>query len=230
MCPTAILVGAAVATTAFSSVVGARAQQQAANANAAAIRAQGEAQKQVADYNADATENAADYNAQVAENNALIYDQAADDAIERGAADAAEVRTQVARSNARGRAALASSGIKVDTGTALDLMVQNREFGELNALTVQNNASREAYGYKVEANNARAQAEGIRYTGTLEAGSIRRGGQLQQGSANASAQSVQYAGRVGSRGTLINGAVQVANIGLQYPDLFASKFNAGVKS
>ena len=107
---------------------------------------------------AKATTVTAANNAKVAEFNAGIQDRAAGDAVARGAEAAAVERQKSIRANATLRANL---GGLTDTGTSLQLQGQNAGIGEVNALTVMNNAEREAYGYKLDAQSIRfgAQAE-----------------------------------------------------------------------
>ena len=49
-----------------------------------------------------------------------------------------------------------------DTGTFGDLQDQNTQYGELNVLTAQNNAEREAYGFKVKASDFQNEARNMR--------------------------------------------------------------------
>jgi hypothetical protein len=50
------------------------------------------------------------------------------------------------------RSAQAANGIDVNSGSAAQLQDDTAMLGELDALTIQNNAAREAYGYQVQAN------------------------------------------------------------------------------
>lgn len=205
MCTPVLAVVSAVATVG-SAIMSANAQRQTANAQAQQITYEAQNNKAVADYNAQATENIASYNAQVAENNALVYERAAADSIQRGADAAAEDRLRTRQSNARGRAVAGASGTVVDYGTNLDLLVQNRQNGEMTALTTTNNAEREAYGYVTEAASERARAKGLLYTADLEAESIRLGGNVGLLNAQYGAANTRYAGKVGAQSTLITGA------------------------
>lgn len=222
MCPPVLAV-AAIALTAVSAVSTANAQKAAAQAQSQQIIYTAQNEAAVADYNAQATENVTTFNEDVAEQNALIYEQAASDAIQRGADDAAAEREFSRRSNSRGRATAGSSGFQVDTGTNIDLLVQNRAIGEMNALTVMNNAEREAYGYKLDATAERNRAKGIRYTGDIEAEQIRLGAKVGLLNAEYGAANTRYAGRLESRSTLISGAASVARLGYGFyqDDIFA---------
>lgn len=243
---------AVVASTAISAV----GQKNAAKAQASAEVAQGELLKKQAEYNATSTENVAKYNTDVleqtaqrniavidaqskyaqavAEQNAKVFDLAAQDAVARGVDSASEERLQAKRINAKGRAAAGSSGTVIDAGTNLQLSVQNAGTGEINALTVMNNAEREAYGYKVQARDVRESARGsvydsaiakenIRYTTDLEkqgvkyqsdvdAANTRLSGQLGLINAQNSAKVTSYAGRLNALSTLVDGGSRLAKV------------------
>lgn len=84
---------------------------------------------------------------------------AAADALARGRLEAGQVRTEASRLISRQRVALAAAGVDPGVGTALDVMADTRLMSELDALTVTNNAAREAWGYEMEAQGIRRQAE-----------------------------------------------------------------------
>ena len=210
-----ITAGLILATTAFSAystyqVSKAQAQQTIVNA---------QNNEQLADYNAQVVENVGDYESQIANINADVQKEAALDAIDRGTREAAAQRQKTTRSNAYGTAVRGSSGTEVNKGTNLDIVVQNRAYGEMNALQIMNNAEREAYGHKVNETNFRNQAAGIEYSTGLEADGIRYAGDVGVVNANASASNIKMGGIYSAAGTLINGAT---NIGKMYPDLFDS--------
>lgn len=112
---------------------------------------QGNAQKQQAD--------AAASNARI---NANFANQAANDATSRGAYDSDLQRVKTAQNIGTQRAAQAANGGEVNSGSNAQLQEDTASLGELDALTIANNAAREAYGYKVQAltgNNNAAQLE-----------------------------------------------------------------------
>lgn len=119
---------------------------------------QGQQQKSQAEFAAKVSER----NAAIAEDNAKVEDVQAKDALQRGADQAAQVRERTTRVNAALRANQGGSGVLTDTGTALDLLVQNTGTGQLDALTTLSNAQREAYGHEVGAWNQRAGAGTLR--------------------------------------------------------------------
>lgn len=109
------------------------------------------------------------YNSAVANNNATISERAAVDAEERGQIEADEHREKVDRLIAQQKAGISASGVEINSGSALDLMVGTREIGELDALRIENNAQREAYGYRTQGMNYQAQAQLDRYAGNTGA-------------------------------------------------------------
>ena len=221
-----VLAVAAIAVTAASTVYAASAAQASANAQAQQVIYTAQNEAAVADYNADVTENVTDYNVAVAEQNAQVYDQAADDAVERGAQAAADERDFSRRSSARGRAVAASSGTVVDVGTNLQLQLDNVLIGEMNALTAMNNGAREAYGYSLDATAERNRAKGIRYTGDMEAESIRLTGQVGLANARYAASNIQYGGKLEAMGTYLSGAASILQMGYK-TDIFAGNASRG---
>lgn len=106
----------------------------------------------------------------------------AEDAIARGDKDAVRVRKDAGRLIGRQRAAAAAQGIEVDSGSAAAIEQDTRVMGALDAVTVRNNAWREAMGYRVQAVEAtargqyadiggRAASRATILSGSLEAGS-----------------------------------------------------------
>lgn len=106
----------------------------------------------------NATAAAGRYNAQVSEMNAKIADSNARDALERGKIEEQNKRREIAMLSGKQRAAMAANGVDLTFGSPLDTLVDTAMLGELDALTIRSNAAREAYGYKVNATNARADA------------------------------------------------------------------------
>ena len=99
------------------------------------------------------------YQAEVDENNRKVSLWKAEDAIARGKVEEAVHRTKVSQLKGRQRAVLAASGVVVDSGSALDILGDTAELGELNALTIRSNAEREEYEHKVRASNLGADKE-----------------------------------------------------------------------
>jgi hypothetical protein len=130
---------------------------------------------------AKAQKNAANYQAAVARNNAQVAEWQAEDALRRG--EMAKQRAQLNTANLKGRqrAMLAERGIDLGEGSALNLLTDTDQFGAMDAGTVTDNANREAYGFRVGAQNSSANAELLQYKadstspGAAAAGSLLTG-------------------------------------------------------
>jgi hypothetical protein len=144
-----------------------------------------------------AAQAAGDYNAAVARNNQIVAEQQAADAQRRGEVAETEQRRKVRMLTGTQRAALAASGVQLDQGTALDILGDTAAMGELDALTIRNNAEREAYGYRVQGVNFGAEA----------------GLQTMRG------QSAMTSGLIGAGGTVLSGAGNVTDRWLTYNKL-----------
>lgn len=122
---------------------------------------------------ASGVEAQANYEAGVLDLNAGSAEQQRADALARGRE--AENRS---RADTRGligaqRAALGASGVDISSGSAAQVQADAAAQGELEALTLRNNARREAYGYQVEALNLRTRADLTRRAGHNQAAGIR---------------------------------------------------------
>lgn len=169
---TALAISLAIASTA-TQVYGAVKQGQAA-------KKAGEAEQAAANDQADLS----DYNAGIA-------DLQATDAITRGTNEENKYRTQVRGIVGQQRAEFAGANIDVGYGSAVDVQADAAQLGELDALQIRTNAAREAWGYKVQAEDYRKQADILRKTGVNA---------LAAGQANASA------AFIGAAGTALGGA------------------------
>lgn len=89
------------------------------------------------------------------DNNAQIADWQAQDALDRGVVNERISRRQTKQVIGSQRASLASQGVDINKGSALDVQADAAYLGELDALTIRNNAAKEAWGYKVQANDYR---------------------------------------------------------------------------
>lgn len=96
--------------------------------------------------------------AAVASANADSAEAQAQDSINRGNAAADQARRRSRQALGTQTAAAAANGADISTGSALDIFGDTAQFGELDALTTLNNASREAYGLQVQADNFNSQA------------------------------------------------------------------------
>lgn len=100
-----------------------------------------------------------EYQAKVAENNALAAEWQAQDAIVRGQAAEAQQRMKTAQLKSTQRASLAARGIDLGEGSALNILTDTDYMGELDALTIRNNAAREAWGARERARGAMTDSE-----------------------------------------------------------------------
>lgn len=94
--------------------------------------------------------------------NAIYLNNAAWDARMRGRLESDYARLDTQQAIGTQRAAQAASGGEVNTGTNAILQQDTAQFGELDALTIANNAAREAYGYEVEATGLQNQARALK--------------------------------------------------------------------
>lgn len=131
--------------------------------------------------------SAANYNAKVAEMNATLADRRARDAIERGKLEEQRKRMEVSQLQGAQRAAMAANGVDLSFGSPLDALVDTAMMGELDALTIRANASREAYDQDVQGVNLRADAALSR----------------------ANAKSAKAGGFMGAMGTVLGGGADV---------------------
>jgi hypothetical protein len=190
MCePTTILMATSLAMTAVGGITQARAQSAAGQAQA----------------------DAAKYQAQVAKNNSIMAERAAQDALARGAAAEAQQRARGRLVMGSQKTKFAANGIDLASETVEDVAASQGGLNELDALTVRENAAREAYGFRVEGSNYSSQADLLR----------------------SQAQGYKAAGQGAAVGTLLStgGAVAGQWYSMGSPNPFASKTSsAGLDS
>ena len=107
---------------------------------------------------ASAQAGMANYQAQVARNNRMVAEWNAQRALQQGQVDEQNQRFKSAALLGSQRAALASQGGDVDSGSPLDIQADTARAGEYDAQTIGNNAALKAYGYRVQGANAGAEA------------------------------------------------------------------------
>lgn len=88
-----------------------------------------------------------------AETNRRLSVAQANDALLRGTVDETRYRRQIAMIAGQQKAEFGARNVAVE-GTALDLLSDTAQIGEEDALTIRNNAAREAWGYRNQANEA----------------------------------------------------------------------------
>lgn len=97
--------------------------------------------------------------------NANIAQNAANDAVDRGDEELKAHFMKVGQLRGQQRAALASNGVDVDFGSAADLQLDTSLLAQADAVTISENAQREADSYRVSASNYRAQAAAAKSQG-----------------------------------------------------------------
>ncbi len=111
-----------------------------------------------ANNQASAASQQGDFEATALRQNADLADQQAADAISRGQVEEGRIKLDTTQRFGSTMAALASQGVDVGSGSALDVQASEAGLGALDQLTVRNNAAREAWGYNVQATDYRNQA------------------------------------------------------------------------
>jgi hypothetical protein len=101
--------------------------------------------------------------------NARLLDEQALDAQRRGDIEEQEHRNKVRAMLGAQRAAFGANNVVSNSGSPLALQLDTTRFGELDALTIRNNAAREAYGYRSEAKIGRARGKAAKKSGTMGA-------------------------------------------------------------
>ena len=90
--------------------------------------------------------------------NIQLANDAADDAVRRGQKEAGGMREAGTQLAARQAVAYSNSGVDASSGTPADVIASTSTNSELDALTTENNAAREALGYKKHGIQWQAQA------------------------------------------------------------------------
>ncbi len=116
-----------------------------------------------------ALEMQANYQKTQSEMNAKLADMQAEDAIKRGNKAAGQVKQQAKRMQGAQRAALAAQGIDIDSGSAAEIQENTEVLSAMDAMQVKNNAWKEAWGFKVQALNTRAEGSWAQAAGQAAA-------------------------------------------------------------
>lgn len=129
-------------------------------------------------YSAKSQKSALGFQAEMGEINARMADLSARQAMAAGEREEQKVRMAAGQVKAEQRVAIAANGIDLTSPTAQAQLTTTDVLGEIDALTVQENAIRSAWGYRTQGVNARAEtmvargaAAGIR-PGAVAAGSL----------------------------------------------------------
>lgn len=103
------------------------------------------------------------------ERNAQFADYQAADALERGAINEKRQRQTTNQVIGAQRTNLASQNVDVNRGSSLDVQGDAAYLGELDALTIRNNAAKEAYGFQVQAGDLRQRGTYAKQESQMEA-------------------------------------------------------------
>lgn len=117
-----------------------------------------------------ALEAQGNYASRVANSNAHMIDLRAEDEINRGNNESQQFRKKIRKLVGAQRAGFGAGGADVNTGSALEVQAQTAEHGAMDALTIKNNAWKQAWGLHQEASNTRFQGEMSKYAGRSAAG------------------------------------------------------------
>jgi hypothetical protein len=105
------------------------------------------------------------YQSAVLKNNAISAENAAKDAEVRGRNEELKQRLRTKQLIGRQRAVLAANGVVVDQDSALDITADTAMLGELDALTIRDNARREAMLLRAQGSQFRSDADFARLRG-----------------------------------------------------------------
>jgi hypothetical protein len=143
-----------------------------------------------------AAKSQADYQAAVARNNSIIAEQKAEDAIARGAIEEQQRRELTQQRISKQRASAAARGVEADSGSALALIEDEAGIGELDALTIRQNAAREASGLRYQGQQFSAEGQLLESTGksARRASTISAGGTLLSGASKVAGKWYDYGG------------------------------------
>lgn len=84
-----------------------------------------------------------------------LYDTQAADALTRGNEAASRAGAATRGLTGSQRAAFAAQGVDINSGSAGDVIANDKQLGALDVLSIQQNAARESHGFELQANLAR---------------------------------------------------------------------------
>lgn len=99
------------------------------------------------------------YQAAVAKNNEALAEQYAQAETQKGARLEEEKRRETAQREGAIRAFAGASGVDANSGSPVRVTEDTASLGELDALTIRNNAQRAAFGYRTRGMDYAAQAQ-----------------------------------------------------------------------
>lgn len=112
-----------------------------------------------------AAQRAAKYQAEVQAQNAQLAEQQARSAKTRAESDKLALRLDAVRKTAQGRAGFAAGNVQLGSGTPVDWETDLREATQYDLDTIDYNADLEAWGYRVQGQNAMAESRLSRLQG-----------------------------------------------------------------
>ena len=104
------------------------------------------------------------FESQIANQNAALAEIQAKDALLRGDQERQTYQLQVKKLLGSQRARLAAQGLDLGSGSALDVLQDTARAGAYDAMTIKNNAFREAMGYEIASTEYRTQGTLARLT------------------------------------------------------------------
>lgn len=143
---------------------------------------------------AQATSAAAGYQSQVARNNQMIMEKNAEYDQQRGDIAVENSQLKTAQTIGSQRAALATQGGDVDSGSDLDIQGDTARAGETDALTIRSNTARQVWNDQVQGEGYGAQAGLLSMTGANALSSLPygMGSTLLGGASSVGMKWVQY--------------------------------------
>lgn len=109
-------------------------------------------------FSARSTRIQLDLQADLARINARISETAAQGELLKGEREGQAVKMRTGQMKARQKVNMLANGITLDSGSAQDVLNSTDFMGEVDALTVESNAIRAAWGYRTQGANFMAQA------------------------------------------------------------------------
>lgn len=139
----------------------------------------------VGSYNqARGQQNALDYESAVASNNAKIADYQAQLAIQNGQTQEENQRLKTAAMFGTQRAGLAANGVDLGSGSANEVLATTSMMGERDALTIRDNAARQAWAYRNQAAGYLAESQADSGAAKAISPAFSAAGSLLTGAAN----------------------------------------------
>jgi hypothetical protein len=118
--------------------------------------------------NSQGTKDAYGMQGQIAANNAQIAGWQAEDALARGDREASNVRMRANQVKGSQRARMAANGVDLGVGSALQVLTDTDYFADVDAGTIKDNAAKEAWAIRNQANNFSAESDLLKYRSDRE--------------------------------------------------------------